>query len=589
MAFDEFKGSMFSIKWKTSPRKYNVIVERDVKIPMKDGVKLSCDIFRPESSEKFPAILGFHCYHPSGQTGQIKPTAISTAQWRHPGQERTNASLESGDPNFFVRRGYVHIVCNARGTGKSEGKWDFVGQREVQDVYEVIEWMANQEWCDGNVTMFGVSYFAWIQLFVAAQNPPHLKTIFCPWGATDFYRDLFYRGGIISYRWPIGWSQTSLTYSNCRPYNHSKKEMGEEAYQDAIARALQDEDMRTNSDIVQVLKNPEAGANPFIVDLILHPLYDKYWKERTVDYENIRIPAYIGACWANYGIHLPAAFRSWEKLNVPKKMIIGPPIYLDRPLYQLQHEAVRWFDYWLKGIETGIMDEPPIRLFIMGTDEWKEAKDWPLPETKWTPFYLHEYGLLSEHEFWPNEGSDSFEDSPWMRGSLKYCTPPMVENTEIVGPITLKLYASTTDTEVFWVISLFEIDEEGNERLLTKGWLRGSHREIDVKRSKPWEPYHPHNKSEPLKPGEIYEFDISLVPTGNLFKAGSRVGLKISSVDDEPTNPMELIAAGSLRRQSVSRITVYRNAGYPSCLVLPITRGNILQTFMSGGKYPGVD
>jgi len=589
MAFEEYNGTMFGRKWRTSTRMYNVVVQKDVKIPISDGVKLSCDVFRPDSNEKFPAILGFHCYHPSGQTSQINPTAISTGQWKHPKQERTNASLESGDPNFFVRRGYVHAVCNARGTGYSEGKWDFVGKREVQDVYEVIEWMATQPWCDGNVAMFGVSYFAWIQLFVAALNPPALKALFCPWASTDLYRDVFYRGGILAYKWPIAWSQTSLIYSNCRPENYSKRELGKDGFRNAIAEMLHSEDIRTVPEIVSVLKNPEEGVNPFIVDLILHPVYDKFWEERTVNYDAIKIPAYIGACWANYAVHLPGAFRSWERLNVPKKMIIGPPIYLDRPLYQLQHEAVRWFDYWLKGMETGIMDEPAVRLFIMGTNEWKEAQEWPLPETKWTPFYLHENGLLSEHEYWPNEGSDSFQDSPWMRGSLKYCTPPMVENTEVVGPITLKLYASTTDTDIVWLVSLLEIDPDGNERMLTRGWLRGSHNEIDVERSKPWEPFHPHNESKALIPCKICEFDISLVATGNLFKAGFRIGLEISCGDGEPKNPLEMQAFGNLLRQSVSRITVYRNADYPSCLLLPITKGNILQTFMSGGKFPGVD
>lgn len=165
-------------------------------------------------------------------------------------------------------------------------------------------------------------------------------------------------------------------------------------------------------------------------------------------------------------------------------MIIGPPAYLDRPLYQLQYESLRWFDYWLKGIETGIMDEPPIRLFIMGTNEWKETNEWPLPETKWTPFYLHENGLLFEREHWPNEGFTSFEDSPWGRGSLEFLSPKLVENTEIIGPIALKLYASTTDDEVLWFISLREVDSQGNERILTRGWLRGKHREIDPKRSK---------------------------------------------------------------------------------------------------------
>jgi predicted acyl esterase len=578
---------MFGTRWKTSERKYGYTVEKDVTIPMADGVKLSSNIWKPDAGGRFPAILGFHCYHADGQTGPIKPAAISTAQWRHPGQERTNASLEAGDPVFFARRGYAHVVCNARGTGRSEGKWDFSGPQEVRDVYETVEWIAAQPWCDGNVAMFGVSYFAWIQLLAATLNPPHLKTIFCPWGSTDFYRDFCYRGGILTYKWPIGWGATSLMYGNVRPENCSKKEMGEEGYRKAIAKALEDDDIRSVPELAAILKNPEEGINPFIVDLVLHPHYDKYWQDRTVDYSKIRIPAYIGSCWGMYGIHTPAAFRSWEHLNVPKKMVLGAPMYLDRPLGQLQHEAVRWFDHWLKGVETGIMDEPPVRAFVMGTGEWKEAADWPLPQTRWTPFYLHENGLLSEHEHWSYEGSDSFEESPWMRGHLQYATPPLVENTEIIGPIALKLYAATTDTDVHWIVSLLEIGADGKERLVTKGWLKGSHRELDMSRSKPWEPIHLHATTAPLTPGEIYEFDIKLVATGNLFKAGSRIALKVRCADDEPTNPLELAATGSLRRTAVARVTVFNNDAAPSYLLLPVTKGNILNTFMSGGKYPG--
>src|ERR1700722_2115976 len=448
MAFDEFTGAMFGVNWKSSERKYRVLTERDVKIPMADGVNLRCDIWRPESTETFAAILGFHCYHSAAQTGPITPAAISTAQWRNPGQERTNASLEAGDPAFFARRGYVHIVCNARGTGNSEGKWDFLGPREVRDVYDVTEVLSAQPWCNGNVGMFGISYFSQIQLLAATLQPPHLKALFCPWGTTDHYRDLCYRGGILVFRWPIGWSKTSLTYANCRPEKHSKKEMGAENYEQAISALLADEDVKAIPELVEILKNPDGDVNPFVVDLLLHPLYDQYWKERTVDYSKINIPAYIGADWGCYGIHLPAAFRSWEKLRVAKKMIVGPPCYLDRPLYQLQHEAVRWFDYWLKGKKNGLMDEPLVRLFIMNTNEWKEANEWPLPETKFTPFYLHEDRFLSEREHWVYEGCDSFHDSPWMRGSVQYATAPLVENTEVAGPVMLKLYAATTDTDI---------------------------------------------------------------------------------------------------------------------------------------------
>ena len=341
---------------------------------MRDGIKLSCDMWRPDAKGKFPAVLGFHMYHPTGQTGPIKPVALSTAQWRPAGQERTNASLEAGDPTFFARRGYAHVVCNARGTAKSEGKWQFSGPEEIKDVYEVIEWIAAQPWCDGNVAMFGVSYFAWTQAFVAALNPPHLKTIFAPWGATDLYRDLFYRGGMFAAYWPIGWSQTSLVYGNVRPENFSKKDLGEKGYRKAIDELLEDEDIKAIPELVAILRNPEAGPNPFIVDLALHRTFDKYWQDRTVDLTKIKIPAYFGGDWHGFGQHLPGALRSFQTVKGPKKLIIGPPVYLDRPLYQLQHEAVRWFDHWMKGIDTGIMEEPSIRAFIMGTGEWKNAE-----------------------------------------------------------------------------------------------------------------------------------------------------------------------------------------------------------------------
>jgi predicted acyl esterase len=576
---------MFSRTWKASERKYNFVVERDVRIVMKDRTEISADIFRPDSSEKFPGLLGIHPYPQQPQTAPIKPNSFSSVTFPHPGEEKGRGWIESGDPNFLVRRGYVQVVANVRGTGKSGGKYDFMGKQELQDTYEVIEWIAKQPWCDGKVGMFGVSYFAWIQVFVAALNPPSLKCIFAPHGLTDFYRDWIYRGGIFGYNFIRALARD---YSNPRFESITRKMFGEEELQKRIGKALEDEDLMAIPGIAEVLRNIDVGINPIMADVMLNPCDGPFWEERKAKYDTTKVPAYIGGCWATYGLHLPGAFRSWENLKVPKRMVIGPPMYLDRPFYQFQFEALRWFDYWLKGIDTGMMKEPPVKLFVMGTNKWKEAEDWPLPETKWTPFYLHEDNLLCEHEHWPNEGVDSFEDSPWRRGSLEYYSPALVEDTEVIGPIVLNLYASTTDNEVLWLISLREENREGNERVLTRGWLRGTHQEVDPKRSKPWAPFHPHTKSEPLTPGKIYEFNISLIPTGNLFKAGSKIKLKISCADDVPKHAFEQIAGGNIRRQSSSRVTVYHDADHPSHLLLPITSGNLIGTFLSGGK-PYVD
>jgi putative CocE/NonD family hydrolase len=582
----ELGPTIRGVNWRTSERLYGVRVERDVAVPMRDGVRLLCDVFRPDAEGKFPALLGCHPYHRLAQTAPIRPTALSTAQWRHPGQERTNASLEAGDPNLFVRRGYAHVVCSVRGTGGSEGKWSFVGKQEVEDVLEVIRWIARQPWCNGQVGMFGVSYFAWIQLFAAAQGTEELRCLFCPWAATDFYRDFVYRGGLLAWQWLVGWSQTSLTYSRCQPELVSKRIYDEETLQQRLAELLQDEDLMAVPELQRALEDPESGMHPFLVDILLHPLYDEYWRERTVELERIRIPVYLGGDWGIYGLHLPGAFRAWKRIQAPKKLIIGPPVYLDRPLYQLQFEALRWFDHWLKGTPTGILEEPPVRLFVMGTGEWKETTDWPVPGTRWVPLFLHEGGMLLDREPAEDGGSSAYEDSPWYRGSVEFRTPPMVESTEVLGPIVLKLYASSSDPDVFWIASLYHEDRGGECKLLTRGWLRGSHREVDWERSTIWEIQHRHDRLAPLTPGEIYEFWINIRPTGVLLRPGERLVLKLAGVEDPPTNPLELIGTGSLRRQRPARIVIQHNAHFPSYLLLPVTKGNLLGLYVSGGEFP---
>jgi uncharacterized protein len=128
------------------------------------------------------------------------------------------------------------------------------------------------------------------------------------------------------------------------------------------------------------------------------------------------------------------------------------------------------------------------------------------------------------------------------------------------------------------------VDPAGKERILTRGWLRGSHLALDAERSAPWAPFHPHDAAEPLTAGEVYEFQIPIVPTANRFAGGSRIKLRISCTDDEPANSLEAIAAGHIRRQMPARVTVYHDAAHPSCLILPITRGNVLGTYISGGE-----
>ncbi|TVR29109.1 MAG: CocE/NonD family hydrolase [Spirochaetaceae bacterium] len=577
---------MFGPNWQTSERKHRVMVERELMIPMSDGVLLNADIWRPDCDGRFPVLLGLHPYDKRGQTAPLLPRDMipSGRLKKGSGREKGNASLESGDPNFYARRGYVHLVANVRGTGSSEGEFQLTGPREVQDGYDLIEWAAGQPWCDGNVGMLGISYFAFLSLYVAALDPPppHLKAVFAPCASTDQYRDNYYHGGILGFEWQARWCKSLRS----RPYNYSLEQLGREKYLQAIERLLEDEEINSEPALLECLQNPELDGNSLVVDFLLNPQFGPYWRERVVDYSSIKVPCYLGCCWDHYGLHLPAAFRSWESISAPKMMHIGP-MHLDRPMYQLAYLSLRWFDHWLKGRFTGIMDEAPIRIFVNGTDDWRETDSYPLPETRWTPFYLHEKGYLFEREHWPNEGQSSYDDSPWGRGAIEFWTAHLVEQTEVIGDVVLNLFASTTDDEALFFVTLVERDGEHNERILSRGYLRGSQRAIDPDRSKPWRPYHNHDRRDPLVPGEIYEFNIPLAPVGSLFRAGSRIGLRIRSTDDEPAHEFEPTAArGHIRRQVPARITLYHNEDYPSHLLLPITRGNLLETFISNWTAP---
>ncbi len=561
---------MFARKWSTSERKYDVAVDRDVKVRMPDGTLLDGDIHRPASSERFPVILGAHAYNKNLQSPPMRPVGFTPLR----------GFMESGDPTFFARRGYVHAVFNVRGTGNSGGFYQLMGAVEIQDVCALIDWLAAQPWSTGDVGMFGVSYFARLAKAVAAAGPKPLKAVFAPFAGTDDYRQRSYHGGILGHGFLAHWR-----HNLHRPrYRSLYKEMiGEEAYKQAVERAMRDEEIMAVPVLREALENPDAGTNPLVVDVVVNPFDGPFWDARSANDEKATIPGYLGACWGNYGLHLPGAFTAWKHWKGPKKMVIGPGVYLDRPLYQYQDESLRWFDFWLKGVKNGIMDEPPIRCFIPPTGEWKSMGDWPPPDARWITFYLHKDGVLSEHELWPGEGVDSFDESNFEHGSLTYSTPPLVENTEVLGPSVLTLYMSSTDTEALLFVTLLLVDRDGKEHELTRGWLRVSQRRLRDD-SEPWEPVLAHEGREPLEPGKVYELRIPIVPTARLFQTGERIAIRIKGADDEPpSNSLEAITRNHVRRSRPARITIHHDESHPSHVDLPVTRGNLIGTFFSGG------
>ncbi len=559
---------------KISKREHAIAANRNVIVKMSDGVNIDIDIIHPDSKGKFPALLSISAFNKEIQSARIWPAPTRSRRIRG----MPDAVLEAPIADFWVRRGYVLIYGSVRGTGKSGGVYQYLSKREIQDTYEIIEWIAKQSWCNGNVGMIGQGYFAAHQSLVAQMEPPHLKAL-APIGTFwDNYRHFWWPGGILQkgfLRWLVSLTNFDITTEK----SALLEKLGKAKYEKLIADALADKDIQGAPEIMEALKNPYQCGNANYLDIILQPLINDYWRDRgaAIDFNKFKVPAYLGAAG-----HRPSVFYYFSEMKMPKKLLLFPPSYTDRPFYQLSWELLRWFDYWLKNIDTGIMDEPNVKLFVSGSNDWIMADDFPVPGTRWIPFNLHDNHSLLEFEPWSDAAASSYDDAPGNRGSLKYSSAPLVENTEIAGPITLNLSASCRGTDTNFFVGLWDMDAEGKEICLTRGYLKASHRELDTELSKEWLPVHKHTNPQPMVPGQIYEFSIVMNPAAHFFKAGHRIVLKIASSDDMPENLYE-VGHEHLCSQTPNTITVYHDAEHPSYLVLPITKGNIVGTFSSGG------
>ena len=560
--------------YKVSQREFGIITEHNISVPMRDGVNINVNVSRPAGKGKFPALVALAPFNLDYQDDYIWPSAARSSRVR--GSPSVN--IETIPRDFFVRRGYVKIAGSTRGTGKSGGIFQYTSVREIEDTYDLIEWAAKQPWCDGNVAIAGIAYYAGVEPLVAAMQPPHLKAIAPMFSFWDDYRYFWWTGGILANGF-LKWVNNLVNNDIHTDRSVLLDELGEEGFKEAIAQALADRDISADPGLVDILRNPFALGHASVLDILLHPNICPYWHERgaVIDFNKIKIPAYMGVV-----SHRPGPMYHWSEIKGPKKMVYVPPAYVDRPFYQFSWELLRWYDYWLKGIDTGIIDEPDIRIFVTGSNDWLTADDFPIPGTKWIPFALHENRSLCEIEPWPEAQSASFDDSPASRGSLKYYSAPLVENTEIVGLASLNLYASCRGTDMNIFASLWDRNPEGEETCLCRGYLKASHRELDLERSKPWHPVPKHTDPRPVIPGQVYKLSIGFSPIANLFKAGHQIVLKISSADDDPENLFQ-VGMYHLCSQTPNTITIYHDAQYPSHLLLPIIRGNIIGTYVSGG------
>jgi predicted acyl esterase len=503
-------------------------LDENVPVEMRDGVRLCVDVYRPQGGGRYPALLSLSPY--SKDIQQQPP------QWSH--------AIESGATGFYVAHGYVHVIAQGRGAGRSQGQWRWLDEKERTDGHDLIEWIARQDWCDGNVGMIGDSYWSWSQYFAAASQPPHLKCICQCDGTTDLYRDAVYPGGIFNASFMNQWI----------------------AYHAAMA----------------AWPGPVAGKEPPINlhwEIVNRPYDSAWWQERSARsyLDMIKVPVMSIAPQGGQ-MHFRGQLAGYPEIKSPKKLLIAPPTgfwshlrYLtSRPLNM---QMLRWFDHWLKGIDTGIMDEPEVAIFYTGTRAWRHENEYPLARTQWTKFYLSG-DTLGE----ASPPADATPDTYRLPESyaqlvagqpvLSYRTPPLDAPLTLGGPASFTLYASSSRIDTLWFVNLLDVSPEGKAVPLSRGMLRASFREVDETRSKPGQPWHPFTRMQPLTPGEVYEFRIEMRPLFHTFKAGHRLMLTVASEDIQFNNPLRQIDVQLLPWPVEN--AVHRCARYPSHLVLPV-------------------
>ncbi len=574
-----------------APQHEGFIAEKDVSVPMRDGVNLSVDVYRPKEDGKYPALLAFSIYNKDLQGPDVAealpPQPAWSSLWAGP--------LEAGDTRFFVSRGYVHVVGSPRGVFKSDG-----GGSRQWDSYDLIEWIATQPWCDGNVGMVGISGFGAEQFHAARQNPPHLKAIFPfdprgAYGVLGSFREE-YPGGIIHlFRYYV-MHLAAIHGAKGKPVALPPDK--EALWQEAI----KNRDYKMYPHIYNVVAQKGQHMPPYF-QLLIDP-YDneKAVKEAEESLANIKVPTYTGSGWYayTYKTHLNGAQSYFEKITAPKKMIFAGPAHLDRPFHTLHGEILRWYDHWLKNIDTGVMGGPPVSYWVMGANEWRSGTDWPLPETQWTKFYLEGWERLRTAPFTPSSAEDELPADGFLHvpptqtngvQCLRFLSDPLPADVLIAGPSVLNIFAEIDQDDTNWFVTLKdvgpdvsvrtvregerELSHDLSKREVTRGWLKASHRATDPERSKPWRPWHPLTRAAQRKvtPGAITEYAIELMATANLFRTGHRICLEIAAAD-MPTGVGGATNAEYVPNHIVSsRMTlhkIYHDAKRPSHLLLPI-------------------
>jgi putative CocE/NonD family hydrolase len=550
---------------------YEVKVEMDVKVPMRDGTRLSTNIYRPDAPGRFPVIL------------------IRTPY--------SNGDENNGEGHFFAKRGYAVVIQDARGRFESEGEFNPFFS-EAQDGYDAQEWAAKQPWSNGNIGTTGGSYVGYTQWAPAPLANKHLVAMFPIATFGDMY-EVAYIGGAFQFHTLAGWAIGVA----CPPE------------QMADLMKLDFPKLFRHLPLITLDEQAIGCEIPFLRGWLAHPNYDDYWKPVSIrsKYDAIQVPIYSVAGWydifskdsltefngVRYSSSNPVARKNqhiiigpWSHGGAGENGKVGEIEFGAQALINFRELSLRWFDYWLKGIDTGIKDAPPLRIFVMGENIWRDEQEWPLARIRYTKYYFHSKGkantlsgdgelTMESPEDEPPDGYvyDPNDPVPTMGGNnllpplgphdqrsveerqdvLVYTGPELTEDVEVTGPISVELYAETTARDTDFTAKFVDVYPDGRAINLCDGIIRGRYRESD---------------KEPtfLESGKIYKYTIDLVVTSNIFKKGHRMRVEISSSNfprfDRNTNTGYTFAQDAEVISATQ--TIYHDADHPSHILLPV-------------------
>jgi len=545
-------------------------VDRQVKIPMRDGINLTADIYRPRGVDiPLPVLL---MRLPYGRA------IASTVTYAH--------------PSWYANQGYIVVIQDVRGCGTSEGEF-YPFRHEYADGYDTVIWCGEElEGSNGKVGMYGFSYQGVTQFQAAVMQPRGLITI-CPAMATiDFYHGWFYFGGAIALEFTLTWA---LQLAQNQAYFHKLEPQATNLF-----KAQQDVSQWLRSvplDQMEILQEPLMD---FFKDWISHSQpSDRYWQELNPlsRFEQFDLPALHVAGWAD--IFIAATIATYEKAkqvtNQPQYLIGAPWQHLPwRPqvgeldfgeaaIPEIDKLQIDWFDYWLKDIDNGIIGRSPVQLFLMGENRWLHLNEWdqnPSGERKYLNFYLNDNGQLTpDISKSPNSFPDIYiydpripnpssayggYDQRYLHGRsdvLIYISSPIAENLKISGICEFILFAATSAPDTDWVIKLLDIYPDNRQMLVTMGVLRAKFRNSFT-------------DPEEIKSEQVLEYKIKFRPTCHSFQLGHRLGVAVASAAfpliDRHTNTLKVPVSCAVSEFAEAIQQIYHNHEFPSCLKLSL-------------------